>query len=32
MSSANLPEQRYYISVSWASRESPQARMKAQGH
>jgi hypothetical protein len=32
MSSANSVEQRYYISISWASKESPQARMKAQGH
>jgi hypothetical protein len=29
---ANSAEQGYYISVSWASRESPQARTKAQGH
>jgi hypothetical protein len=32
MSSANSAEQRYYISVSWASRENPQKRTKAQGH
>jgi hypothetical protein len=32
MSSTNSAEQRYYIFVSWASRENPQVRMKAQGH
>jgi hypothetical protein len=32
MSSTNSAEQRYYISVSWASGENPQTRMKAQGH
>jgi hypothetical protein len=32
MSSANSAERRYYISVSWASRENPQMRTKAQGH
>jgi hypothetical protein len=29
MSSANSVEQRYYIFVSWASRENPQLRTKA---
>jgi hypothetical protein len=32
MSSANSAERRYYISISWASRENLQTRMKAQGH
>jgi hypothetical protein len=32
MSSTNSAEQRYYISVSSANRENPQARMKVQDH
>jgi hypothetical protein len=32
MSSANSVLRRYYISISWASRENPQARTKAQGY
>jgi hypothetical protein len=32
MSSTNSAERRYYISISWASRENPQTRTKAQGH
>jgi hypothetical protein len=31
-SSINLAERRYYTSASWASRENPQIRVKAQGH
>jgi hypothetical protein len=32
MSSTNSAERRYYISVSWARRENPQVKTKAQGH